>query len=89
MVITWISTIVQKNFTVAIATSLDEIDFSARVTQRVYSNSASCSTYSASCLQASYQDKKLNKALALLLVLPYKGNQKRLWTCVASRACLL
>ena len=36
MMITWINTIVQKK-NVAIATSLDEIDFSARITQRVYS----------------------------------------------------
>ena len=37
MMITWVSTIVQKKIkNVAIATSLDEIDFSARITQRVY-----------------------------------------------------
>ena len=34
--ISWVNTIVQKKTTVAIATSLDEIDFSARITQRVY-----------------------------------------------------
>ena len=36
MMITWVNTIVQKKTTVAIETSLDEIDFSARITQRVY-----------------------------------------------------
>ena len=36
MIITWGNTIVQKKKDVAIATSLDEIDFSARITQRVY-----------------------------------------------------
>ena len=36
MMITWVNTIVQKNQTVAIATSLDEINFSAQITQRVY-----------------------------------------------------
>ena len=37
MMITWINTIVQNKIkNVAIATSLDEIDFSARITQRVY-----------------------------------------------------
>ena len=35
MMITWVNTIVQKN-PVIIATSLDEVDFSARITQRVY-----------------------------------------------------
>ena len=35
MMITWVNTIVQKK-NVAVATSLDEIDFSARITQRVY-----------------------------------------------------
>ena len=36
MVITWIDTIVQTKFGCHIATSPDEIDSSARITQRVY-----------------------------------------------------
>ena len=34
--ITWANTIVQKKIFVAIVTSLNEIDFSAQITQRVY-----------------------------------------------------